>query len=189
MTSAAELLANGMVTISILLAGRNNIHTWWTGIVGCLIFAAVFHAARLYADVTLQGFFVAASLIGWRQWLRGDRGHALRVSRGGWRLLGLAAGVGTVAAIAYGALLHRFTDAYAPFLDSAILAFSVLAQIFLMQRRIETWPFWLAVNSLAVPLYASRGLYLTAGLYVIYWINALVAWRWWRKLACRPEAA
>ena len=41
---------------AIFLAGRNNIHTWWLGIVGCALFAWVFYEARLYADVTLQGF-------------------------------------------------------------------------------------------------------------------------------------
>jgi hypothetical protein len=32
-----EILANLMVTLSIVLAGRNSIHTWWTGIVGCAL--------------------------------------------------------------------------------------------------------------------------------------------------------
>ncbi|MCL2346547.1 MAG: nicotinamide riboside transporter PnuC [Desulfobulbus sp.] len=189
MTTPAELLANGITTLSIFLAGRNSIHTWWTGIAGCLIFAAVFYETRLYADVALQVFFVATCLIGWWQWLRGNRGNAIRVSRGSRRLLTLAAIAGVAATFGYGTLLHRFTNAYAPYIDSAILAFSVIAQIFLMQRRIETWLFWLIVNSAAVPLYASRSLYLTAGLYAIYWVNALIAWRQWRKLLCRAEAA
>jgi nicotinamide mononucleotide transporter len=64
----------------------------------------------------------------------------------------------------------------------------VIAQLLLMGRRIENWLFWLAVNTVAVPLYASRGLYLTAILYAIYWINAVVAWRWWRRLARQPQA-
>jgi len=90
------------------------------------------------------------------------------------------AGVGVT--VAYGALLHRFTDAYAPFADSAVLAFSVVAQLLLMQRRLETWGFWLLVNTVSVPLFASRGLTLTAGLYAVYWFNAWFgAWRWWRE--------
>jgi nicotinamide mononucleotide transporter len=59
--------------------------------------------------------------------------------------------------------------------------FSVIAQVLLMGRRIENWPVWLLVNTISVPLYASRGLYLTAVLYAAYWINALVAWRHWRR--------
>ncbi len=51
-----EVSANLLNAVSILLAGRNSIHTWWTGIVSCLLFGVVFLGARLYADVTLQGF-------------------------------------------------------------------------------------------------------------------------------------
>ena len=40
--SGAELGANALNTVSILLAGRNSAHTWWTGIVGCVLFGVVF---------------------------------------------------------------------------------------------------------------------------------------------------
>ncbi len=69
----------------------------------------------------------------------------------------LMAGAAVAVTAAYGALLHRFTDAYAPFADSAVLAFSVVAQLLLMQRRLETWGFWLLVNTVSVPLFASAG--------------------------------
>jgi nicotinamide mononucleotide transporter len=58
-----------------------------------------------------------------------------------------------------------------------------------MQRRLETWAFWLLVNTIAVPLYASRGLYLTAFLYAGYWINAVISWRWWQHRLAQPAAA
>lgn len=177
-----ELLANLVTTASILLAGRNSVHTWWTGILGCLLFAIVFHDARLYADVALQFFFVAASLIGWKTWLGRGGDQPLPITRSSLRLSISATLAGIGATLAYGTLLRYFTDAYAPFVDSAILAFSVIAQIFLIQRRVETWPLWLLVNSLAVPLYAWRGLHLTALLYAVYWINAVVSWQRWRRL-------
>jgi nicotinamide mononucleotide transporter len=64
-----------------------------------------------------------------------------------------------------------------------VLVFSVIGQVLLIQRRIENWAFWLLVNTIAIPLYASRGLYLTATLYAAFWINAVASWIWWRKLA------
>jgi len=188
MISPAEIFANGMITASILLAGRNRIHTWWVGIIGCLAFAFVFYKSGLYAEVVLQFFFVATSIIGWRQWLRGDCGKALNVSHANLVALGWAALLGVLATLGYGALLHFHTDAYAPFPDSAVLAFSVIAQIFLMRRRVETWLFWLLVNTIAVPLYASRGLYLTSVLYAVYWVNAIVSWRLWRRLGASSPA-
>ena len=51
-----------------------------------------------------------------------------------------------------------------------------------MRRHVQNWPFWLLVNTIAVPLYASRGLYLTSALYAMYWINALVSWKHWLRL-------
>lgn len=182
MTTTLELAANAVTTVSILLAGRNSVHTWWTGIIGCLLFAALFYATQLYADVVLQAFFVVTSAIGWWGWERGDHGRPLVVADAGWRLFAWAVPAGVAATAGYGALLHHYTDAYAPFADSAVLVFSIIAQFLLMQRRVETWQFWLLVNSIAVPLYSSRELYLTSALYVAYWINAVVSWFWWRRL-------
>lgn len=181
MTDPLEITANGLATVSILLAGRNSVHTWWIGIVGCALFAMVFVQARLYADASLQGFFIVASAIGWWQWLHGaDRDGPLAITRAPRRMLLLSAIGGLLGGAGYGALLHAWTDAYAPFLDSLVLSFSVVAQLLLMRRHLETWPVWLLVNTLAIPLFASRGLYVTAALYAAYWVNALVAWRHWR---------
>ena len=156
-------------------------HTWWTGIAGCALFALLFYSTQLYADVMLQTFFIATSVVGWWRWLRGDAGRPLPITRAAPGMLAVTAAIGATAAAAYGALLHYFTDAYAPFVDSAVLVFSVIAQVLLMQRRVESWAFWLLVNSIAVPLYASRELYLTAALYAAYWVNAVFAWFAWRR--------
>ena len=181
MISALELAANAVTTASIILAGRNSIHTWWTGIIGSILFALVFGQALLYADVLLQLFFIVTSIMGWWQWLKGRNGAALPISRAGKASYLWSVPVGLLATLGYGALLYFWTKAYAPFVDSAVLVFSVIAQILLMQRRMETWVFWLLVNTIAVPLYASRELYLTAFLYACYWVNAIVSWLAWRK--------
>ncbi len=55
------------MAVSIFLAGRNNIHSWWTGIVGCALFSVLFFESQLYADVALQLFFIVTCVIGWRQ--------------------------------------------------------------------------------------------------------------------------
>lgn len=63
-----EALAVLFTVISIFLAGRNSVHTWWTGIIACTVYGYVFYDAKLYADVVLQGFFVITSIIGWQSW-------------------------------------------------------------------------------------------------------------------------
>jgi nicotinamide mononucleotide transporter len=184
-----EIAANTATTIAIVLAGRNNVHTWWTGILGCSLFGVLFFQSNLYADVLLQAFFVLSSVVGWWQWQKGDHGHALKVTKADFRNLAWTIPVGIGATLGYGYLLHHYTNAYAPFLDSAVLVFSIVAQLLLMRRRIENWPFWLLVNSIAVPLYFSRELYLTSVLYACYWVNAVVSWIWWRRLERQAHAA
>jgi nicotinamide mononucleotide transporter len=176
-----ELAANAVTTVSIVLAARNSVHTWWTGIVGCGLFALLFFDSQLYADVTLQAFFIVTSAIGWWHWRGGVAAHALPVRRSPLPLLAGSTLAALAVTVAYGSLLHHWTDAYAPYVDSAVLAFSVVAQLLLMRRRIETWPAWLLVNTLSVPLYASRGLTLTAALYAAYWLNAWHGWWLWRR--------
>ncbi|MBC7685260.1 MAG: nicotinamide mononucleotide transporter, partial [Bdellovibrionales bacterium] len=161
MIGPLEITANVASAACILLAGRNNIHTWWTGIVGCTLFAVLFFQSNLYADVVLQVFFVVTGLVGWVQWMRGDKGDTLPITNARVKTLVLIVPVAVVATAAYGALLHYYTKAYAPFVDSAVLVFSVVAQFLLMQRKVDNWPFWILVNTIAVPLYASRELYLT----------------------------
>ena len=181
MNKSIEIAANALNAVSILLAGCNSVHTWWTGILGCLLFGVVFFGAKLYADVTLQAFFVATSAVGWWTWLHGRPGEQLPVRRTSPAVVaGLLAGAAAVAA-GYGCVLRRFTDAYAPFLDSIVLAFSVLGQFLLMGRRYESWWCWLLVNTIAVPLYVSRGLHVTAALYAAFWLNAVVALVRWRR--------
>lgn len=182
MTSPYEVAANVVNAIAILLATLNSVHTWWTGIIGCLLFGWVFYSTQLYADATLQLFFVVTCAVGWWSWLKGNSGKELPVRRTPVGVIIAWLAVAVAVALIYGAILHRFTDAYAPFLDSLVLTFSVLAQLLLMRRRYETWWFWLVVNTIAVPLFHSRGLELTALLYVAFWINAVVALVRWRRL-------
>ena len=183
LVTLVEVAANAFNAASIVLAGRNSIHMWWTTMVGCILFAYVFFGAKLYADVTLQGFFIATAGIGWWRWRHGLGGSALPVRHSSSRLIATGLATGAFVTLGYGWLLWRFTDAYAPFLDSIILAFSVLGQLLLMDRRVESWWCWLLVNTIAVPLYAARDLHLTAVLYAGFWVNAVVSLRHWRRLA------
>lgn len=183
-----EIASNLFNTISILLAGRNNVHTWWTGIVGSMLFCVLFMQTKLYADAMLQVFFIGSSTCGWVNWSKRAQSTARPIRRTRLLSLGLMFASAVIVTSGYAFVLHHFTDAFAPAPDAMVLVFSVLGQLLLVGRRIETWWCWLAVNTVAVPLYFARGLHLTALLYVGFWINAIVALiRWRRVLRCDPR--
>lgn len=183
-----EIVANTVNLAAIALATRNSIHTWWTGILGCALFGCLFFSSQLYADVTLQMFFIITSALGWWHWLH-HRGHRepRPITRSAPAELALTVPVGALAALGYAWLLHRFTDAYAPFIDSAVLALSVGGQVLLMRRKLETWIFWFLANTFAILLFSSRELWITAFFYTLFWVNApLGFFRWRRELRISP---
>lgn len=192
--STLEWAANALMAASVWLAARGRTATWPVGIVGCVLFGWLFVGARLYADATLQAFFIGTSLWGWRQWHRAGGpadlapaagAQAPRLSTGMLVSLVLAAGAVTLG---YGAALKHWTDAFAPYWDSAVLGTSVVAQLLLMRGHPHTWPAWIVVNTLSVPLYLQRDLHVTAALYAAFWLNAWHGWWHWRRLAARPAA-
>ena len=198
--SALELAANVFNLLSVWFSARNNVHTWWSGIVGCALYGILFLDVKLYADVTLQAFFIGSCVIGWWNWKRGRPGQAMesgaseplaaatvelpitRVS------LAIFAGLATgaiLAATSYGWLLHALTDAASPFIDSTVLALSILAQFLMVARKVETWPVWFVVDCIAVPLYASKGLWLTAAVYAFFLVLVVMGWVRWSRLVTR----
>ena len=83
--------------------------------------------------------------------------------------------------------MARFTDAAAPMWDAAIAGMSIAGQILMARRRIENWVFWIAVDLIAVPLFWSRGLYYTSGLYALFLILSIAGLIDWRR-ALRAQA-
>ena len=71
--SYSEIAACLAYAVSVWLAARNNVHTWWIGIIGSILYGWVFWSVQLYADVTLQLFFIVTSITGWIHWLKGWR--------------------------------------------------------------------------------------------------------------------
>lgn len=192
MPSWLEVAANLTVAASIFLAARNSIYTWWATFVGCGLFALLCWQTQLYADFTLQLFFIGTAVWGLRSWransLANERPASRPIQSIALTPFALYAMAAIVVAVAYALLLHLFTDAYAPFWDSLVLTLSVLAQFLLVRRYLENWWCWLVVNTIAVPLYYSRGLELTALFYSIYWLNVCYGIWQWRRIYQRQNA-
>lgn len=169
-----EIFANIFNLISVFLANRNKVHTWWTGIIGTILFGFLFFEVKLYADVILQIFFIITNIYGWWMWLYGSaEKRELPISRINLRQLILFSFLAILITIGHGYLLHSLTDASFPFTDSIVLVFSIIAQFLLMKRKLESWYFWILVDAVAFPLYAAKELYLTSAIYFVFLILAV----------------
>jgi nicotinamide mononucleotide transporter len=177
-----ELIAVILGVANIILLIRRSIWNYAFGIAMVILYFEIFREARLYSDMLLQIFFLVVQGWGWWAWARaGGMGGPVRVERmaAGERWLWLAAVVALTAL--WGTGMARFTDAAAPYWDAAVAMGSVAAQLLLVRRRIENWIGWIAVDVLAIGLYASRELWLTAGLYCLFLILSIVGFIEWRR--------
>lgn len=170
-----------VTVVSIHLATRENVWYYPTGIASTLLYAWIFFNARLYAETGLQFIWLALMIYGWHQWLYGGANRTelpvTRTPRWGWTI---AVITGVVLSTAIIAVQLRFTDNASPYFDSSIAAWSIVAQWMTARKWLESWVMWLAVNSVAVPLYVTQELWLTALLYATLWVLAIIGWRKWR---------
>jgi nicotinamide mononucleotide transporter len=180
-----EVVAFAMAVAMVLLNMRVNPLAWPLAIGSSLLYCALFWDSKLYGEASLQILFVAVSLWGWWQWLRGrqDDGSTLRVRAMSQRGLTLAAAAMALGWPATALFLDRFTDSTVPWWDAFPTAASVIGQWLLGRKYVENWPTWVVVNVASVALFAHKGLWLTTLLYGLFIAMSFAGWRSWRQLA------
>jgi nicotinamide mononucleotide transporter len=181
---ALEIAAALLGVINIVLVVRRSTWNYPFGIVMVALYFFVFWNAKLYSDALLQIFFLVIQAYGWWAWA-----HARHVDHGvvvGWmpwrRRVPWLAGT-AVAVLLWGTGMARFTDAAAPFVDATTAGLSIAAQSLQSLRRIESWLLWIAVDSVAIGLFAWRGLFVTSALYGLFLALAVVGLFEWRRRA------
>ena len=177
-----ELTAAVITAVSIWLATRENIWYYPTGVVALVMYTWLFFQAKLYAESLLQVVCLVLMIYGWYEWLHGGVHKTelpvTRTPRWAW-LSGVASGViGSAGVIA---LQLRYTDNPNPYVDSSLLVWSLVAQWMTARKWIENWILWVIINTISVPLYVVRSLWITAVLYTALWVLAILGYRQWRK--------
>jgi nicotinamide mononucleotide transporter len=160
----------GFVTgaLCVWAVTRQFIWNWPVGIANNVAFLILFVGAGLYADATLQVIFAAVAAYGWFLWShRSSAGThtAVEVRRATPREKYWGLGSAALLTGAAALLLHGATDSTVPLPDAFVLAASLLATWGQARKIIEQWWVWIAVDVVSIPLYASKGLWLTAILY------------------------
>lgn len=180
--SALEIVAVAVSFLGIWLTARRKLLCWPVNLTACALYFKLFLDVRLYADMVLQALFGAAILYGWTVWARGREQTGEIVVR---PLSAVQAGkglaAGAIAAVMFGWLTSRYTDAALPWMDCALSSFSLVAQYWTARRHAASWLLWIAVDVLYVGMFVFKGLWLTAGLYGAMIFLAVLGYRNWQR--------
>lgn len=189
------------------LVARNNVWTWPMGVVSVVLFFFLFYQIQLYPDMFLQVFFLATYLWGWWRWTHPGAGErvahsselqqTLRITRTPVRQLAIWLSAGTVAAVLLGAFasnLHTLFPAVFrqpgafPYLDSFTTVMSIIGTFLMIEKRVECWYVWLAVDIISTYIYFAKDVKFVGVEYFIFcFIAAYGAWNWTRAYRSQPK--
>jgi nicotinamide mononucleotide transporter len=182
-TSLIEYLAVLTSIAYAILASKNNIWCWLFGVLSpALSMYALYFYFQLYAEVYLQVYYIAMAIYGYYTWKYGSSKHgSLAIST--WKINKhiVTLFVGGVLSLLLGFILQRYTDAASSYLDSFTTVFAIIATFMTARRVLENWIYWIIIDSVSIYLYANRGGYLFALLFLAYTLIAIYGFINWRK--------
>lgn len=181
--------------IAVWLSARANVWSWPIGIINVVLSFFLYYQVQLYPDMFLQIFFFITNLIGWWRWLNPktgeeDKKNELRVSWMDRRQLIVITGIGVTGTIVFGLFASRLHDFFplvfikpsaSPFWDSFITVMSIVATYYMIQKKIECWLIWIAIDIVATALYFVRDIKFYSVLYFVLTILAAFGFYHWRK--------
>ncbi len=189
--SYIELFGTLFNVWSVWLVVKGRIATWPIGIVGVLLFLALFYQIQLYADTLEQVYYLGASVYGWWMWSRltepsGAKPTALRYSS--QRSIATTVGITLALGLALGYVTSQlhvwlpqwFAAAAAyPYIDALTTLMSFTATLLMAKKRIECWVYWILVDVVGIWLYYVKDVKFIALLYCLFLVMAtsgLLAW-------------
>ena len=141
--------------------------------VGAGLLAWLCWKRNILAEAALQGFYVAFAAYG--AWLSsGEQDWTPHSESLHWHLAAIAITTGVTLASAWA--LTRWTRSALPLTDAFTTVFSLWATWLMVHNHHANWAYWIAIDAVAIVLYAKRGLPLGAALYAIYLVMAVMGW-------------
>lgn len=182
-TTIIEAVAVFFGVASVLLANRNSVWLYPTGIVSTGLYLYIMSSVGLYAETLLNGYYLAMSIYGWVRWQQNKEDMSASAitynSAKDWKI---AIGITTIGFVVLYFTLSRYTDSDVPIADAVVSAFAWAGMWLLAKHKIENWVFLNISNAIAIPLLIYKGIPLTALLTVVLFTVAVFGYFRWKKL-------
>ena len=183
-----ELVGVATGLLCVYLAAANKILNWPIAIISTAIYVYIFGKQHLYADMGLNVYLFGTNIYGWVYWSRhpadDNKLPVTLITRRQLLILLLTVGLVTpilgYTLITLAPVLH-FTPASFPYLDSFLMACSLVAQILMARKVLDNWLIWMFADFIYVGVYLVKGLQPTAFMYAVYIIIAAYGYYDWRK--------
>lgn len=180
-TSLLEWTAVAFGVSEVLLARKNSIWLYPTGIISILCGSILLLESKLYAETLLHGYYLVMSIYGWANWKNRSRSGASRITKSDSKDQTITFGI---AVFGWGFLyfmLTRFTDSDVPVIDAFVSSTAWAGMWLLAKRKLENWIWLNTSNLVAIPLLYSKQLYMFSLLTLFLFVVAIFGYLDWKK--------
>lgn len=191
-TTLLEAIAVVFGMLSVVLANRNHVALYPTGIISTAIYMYLMGkpSVGLYAEAMLNFYYFIMSIYGWILWLRGHESENPRAitknTRRDWLITVSIVGIGWLVLYL---MLSRLTNSDVPVWDAIVSATACAGMWLLARHKLENWILLNISNIIAIPLQIHKGIPLTAFLTLFLFIVAIFGYLKWKKLYLAQHAA
>jgi nicotinamide mononucleotide transporter len=184
-TTLLEAIAVVFGMASVLLANRNHVALYPTGIISTVIYLYIMSkpSVGLYAEAMLNLYYLVMSIYGWVLWNKRHESESPAAithnNKKDWLVTGAIVIIGWV--ILY-TVLSQFTDSDVPVWDAIVSATAWAGMWLLAKHKVENWILLNISNLIAIPLQMHKGIPFTAILTIFLFIVAVSGYFRWRKM-------
>lgn len=169
---------------SVVLAKKENIWVYPTGLIATVITTYLLYQAKYFGDMTMNAYYSLMSLYGWYKWTAKTNEPAVKITRTNLRekLIGLGL-FGLTMVITY--MVYKFFDYILEipnYIDIFTSGLFFTAMWYMALKKIENWTLWIIGDCIVVPLFAYRGLGMLSLQYFIFTILAVYGYLEWKKI-------
>ncbi|NLR59814.1 nicotinamide mononucleotide transporter [Chitinophaga polysaccharea] len=185
-----EGIAVFFAVLSVIFQKNNNILVYPTGIISTGVYTYLLSREhfKLYADATLNAYYLVMSVYGWIYWAKkGPTEPATPVMRSSRIELWTAIFIALAGWAIFWFLLRHYSDSNVPVMDGFVSAAACAGMWLLAKRKLENWILLNISNLVAIPLLFYKHLYLTALLTIFLFIIAIFGYLEWRETVRQRE--
>ena len=183
--SLIETVAVFFSIIYVVLAAKESIWCWAAALISVSIYIYICFKAQLYAETGLQVFYFIMAIYGYFSWKKNN--SLLRINELAISNHILIMILGSLLTFILGFYLSAYTDSQLPIVDSFTTVFSVIATYMVVKKILSNWLYFIIIDAVSIYLYFSRDLHMTALLFSIYTIIAIIGYWKWSKLITDNE--
>ena len=180
-TSLWEWLAVLSSLLYVILISYKHISAWIFAIISSALYIYICFQGQLYLESLLNGFFLLMGIYGWFLCASKKTGESDKIIK--WRKKAhfLNIGVSLIFVVVIGFLFDTYTNQANPYTDSFTSIFSLVATFMVTKKVLENWIYWIIIDAVSVYLFASRELYMTSILFLLYTGIAIFGYFKWKK--------